>query len=577
LPNFNFQFKPMLEIMEQVKSKTEIDFKKIFSGLAFVYFKRTLIIFLLAQYSNAQTFSNTTISPCNTWDSGNAFPGLSKSVNVSSLPTLGTGAGEVVLKQVNLQLGTSACRGNLSTYSARLISPSGTIIQLFTNFTSTSTSQWIDIKYRDHASLERIQDYSTTTEQNYWPWSIGYYRTETAGAFSNVNGENPNGNWSLQIIENTVSEVSFEKVELVFGPAFQINDVTSSNLYDNCSGAQCVDNQSIVIGANSGFSVNDPNYPGNTFGGCSWNGNNNNSAWFQFTASSTTAYMTISGIANTGSSTSSDTQLLIARRSGDCSTGSWLSVPSGGCPDDESINNSSYLSTNGGVTTPGNVYSNGISANAEFNLSGLTVGATYYLYIDGNGGTPSTFYIEALSGTENCIVPLPVELTHFNVESNQRTVDINWKTESEKNNAYFFIQRSSNGIDWEFVTKVNGAGNSTLPLNYSAQDLNPLYGLSYYQLVQVDNNGTKHFNDIKSVYFETNELSIYPNPTTGKAKINGLNRLNEDLISITNVYGTKIDLTSLIIENEIDLSSLNNGVYYINLRNHQPIKVILKK
>lgn len=523
----------------------------------------------------AQTFSNTTVSACNAWDSGNAYPGLAKTIAVSGLPTpLGTGAGQVVLKQVNIQLGTTACKGNLSTYSARLVSPSGTIIQLFTTFTSTATSQWINIKYRDNASLERIQDYATTVKQNYWPFSIGYYRTETAGAFAAVNGENPNGNWSLQIIENTTSEVSFERVDLVFGTAIQVTDISGSTANDVCSGAQCVDNQSVAVGTNNGYTSPDPNYPGNTFGGCSWNGNNNNSAWFQFTASATTAYLTVSGITNSAGATSSDTQLLIARRTGDCSTGSWLSVPSGGCPDDEAINNASYLTTNGGVTTPGNVYSNGISANAEFNLTGLTVGATYYLYIDGNGGTASTFYIEAVSGCQNCFVPLPVELLYFDATLEDRVVQLNWSTSSERNNDYFVIERSADLTNWTFVDQIDGAGNSSQTLSYHTTDFSPIGGLSYYRLKQVDTDGAETISETRSV-LNVNQFLVSPNPGTNEIHLSGLAKSGETEVRIMNAFGQVVALYQVNDATAtLDITSISNGVYFICVEERDPIKFL---
>lgn len=522
-----------------------------------------------------QTFSNTTVSACNTWDSGNAYPGLSKTIAVSGLPTpLGTGAGQVVLKQVNIQLGTTACKGNLSTYSARLVSPGGTIIQLFTTFTSTSTAQWINIKYRDDAALERIQDYATSVKQNYWPFSIGYYRTETAGAFAAVNGENPNGNWLLQVIENTASEVSFERVDLVFGTAIQVTNISASTANDACSGAQCVDNQSVVVGTNNGYTTPDPNYPGNTFGGCNWNGNNNNSAWFQFTASATTAYLSVSGITNSAGATSSDTQLLIARRTGDCSTGSWLSVPSGGCPDDEAINNAAYLTTNGGVTTPGNVYVNGISANAEFNLTGLTVGATYYLYIDGNGGTASNFYIEAMSGCQNCVVPLPVELLYFDATLQERVVQLNWATESERNNAYFVIERSADLANWTYIDQIEGAGNSSLQMSYHTTDFSPPGGLSYYRLKQVDTDGSETVSEIRSITLATG-FTLSPNPAFDELQISGLPKSDITQIKLLNTMGQTVAIfeANQSVTN-LDITTISDGVYFISVDGYEPVKFL---
>jgi hypothetical protein len=381
--------------------------------------KNITILLLLICINNsmlAQTFSNTTVAACNTWDSGNTYTGFQRTIAVSGLSNPLSSSGKV-LKQVNLQLGSPACLGNLSTYYARLISPSGTIIQLFGPFTSTSTSQWLNIKFRDDSSLERINDYPIGVKQNYWPFSIGYYRVETANSFASINGENPNGNWILQIAEATSSEVAFEKVELIFETPTPVNDVTGSTLNNSCANPTCIDAKKVIRGTNNGYSATDPNYPGNTVGTCSWNGANNNSGWYSFIASTTNSYITVSGMLNTSGSTSSDMQpIIVSRSGGDCSSGTF-SVPTGGCPKDQPTNNISYLTPNGGVSAVNNIYSNGITANAEFNLTGLTIGNIYYLYIDGNGNAASSFYIE-INNAMDCCSPIAPNLVAADTQTN---------------------------------------------------------------------------------------------------------------------------------------------------------------
>ena len=347
----------------------------------------------------SQTFGNYSISGCNTWDSNNSWAtALTKTVTVSGLPTT-LSATNIVLKQVNIKLGNPTCKGNLSSYWIRLVSPTGVIDTITSPITTSITSMWIDVKFRDHYALERIRDYSATTQQSYFPYSVGYYKSNKTGSYSRFNNNgNPNGNWDIQIIENTASEVSFEIVELVFGPAININDLTGSTSNDNCSGAACIKNNEITIGTNLGFANGDPNYPGNTVNGCSWNGANNNSAWFQFVAGATTAKITLSGLLHPGSPVSNKVQAIVLQAPNTCATIPTI-VPAGGCPTSTS-NNSSYLAANGGGTSSAsNIYVSGINANMEFNLSGLTTCQKYYLYVDGEGGDTSTFYIEYSNGS----------------------------------------------------------------------------------------------------------------------------------------------------------------------------------
>lgn len=387
------------------------------------------IILLLIGFGKSigQTFSNTIVSTCDSWNSGNVYTGFTKTIAVSGLPNPLSSVG-TVLKQINIQLGNSTCKGNLSTYRARLVAPDGTtFIDIFgsntpTYYTTSITSQWMNVKFRDDSSLERINDYTTAVKGAYWPFSIGYYRVNVANSFGTFNGLNPNGNWTLQIAENTISEVSFERVDLIFGSPIDVNDVTGSSLNNFCEDRTCLDTKRVIRGTNDGYSTNDPNFPGNTVGSCSWNGANNNSGWYAFKASSTTAYLTVSGMLNSSTPGSSDMQPIVVSRSGsDCSSGIF-SVPSGGCPDDQDagggVNNHSYhTSLGGGVSAWNNVYASGITANAEFNLSGLTIGSTYYLYIDGNGNAASSFYIE-INAAEDCCSPLSPNLAAADTQTN---------------------------------------------------------------------------------------------------------------------------------------------------------------
>lgn len=110
---------------------------------------------------------------------------------------------------------------------------------------------------------------------------------------------------------------------------------------------------------------------------------------------------------------------------------------------------------------------------------------------------------------------LPIELLSFtaNLRPNDRIVDLNWVTLSEQDNDYFIVERSANGEDWEFVVMVDGAGNSSITLSYDEVDENPMYGVSYYRLKQVDFNGQYTYSPSVSVAsFTDDQLLLYPNP-----------------------------------------------------------------
>ncbi|MFH2143515.1 MAG: hypothetical protein ABIJ97_13905, partial [Bacteroidota bacterium] len=451
-------------------------------------------------------FSNTTATACGT-NFGNAFPSLQqRTITTTGLPAGGLSTSGWVLQQVNVKLGNTSCEKYLDTYQIKLTNPQGVSIMLADPFTTTSTYvMWVDIKFRDDVSLERINEYSVGVQGQYWPFSIGYYAIATDGEFANFNtASDPNGNWLLDIIENETAgdEISFERVDLIFGPPIAISDVTGSTANNDCSGSECIDGRMVIRGTNNTYSQTDPNYPGNIISGCDWNAANNNSAWFDFSASATSAKITISGL-NSGAS--SDIQAIVVQAPDICAVPTI--VPNGGCPDDQPTNNAAYIAPNG-YNTSDDVYNNGITANMEFNLNGLTIGQKYYLYVDGNAAANASFYIEVIGGCVPCILQtLPIELLSFTASCISGVVKCNWATASELNNDYFTIEKSMDATVFEQVGTMQGADNSNTTLYYEFID-NLSYNWegagrwAYYRLKQTDYDGTYKYSDVVSVNCE---------------------------------------------------------------------------
>jgi len=85
--------------------------------------------------------------------------------------------------------------------------------------------------------------------------------------------------------------------------------------------------------------------------------------------------------------------------------------------------------------------------------------------------------------------PLPIELLSFTANADHEFVRLHWATATETNNDFFTIERSTNLNDWEVLGFIDGAGNSSRPLQYVFTDYNPLSGISYYRLKQTDYDG----------------------------------------------------------------------------------------
>ena len=117
-----------------------------------------------------------------------------------------------------------------------------------------------------------------------------------------------------------------------------------------------------------------------------------------------------------------------------------------------------------------------------------------------------------IGAIENAAVSLPVELLEFTAQFNQEKVDLSWITASETNNAFFAVERSNNGRDFEEIELIEGAGNSSHALRYEAKDNNPHTGLNYYRLKQIDFDGTYSYSEIEVVEVVKGRVKVYPNP-----------------------------------------------------------------
>ncbi|WP_317897284.1 T9SS type A sorting domain-containing protein [Aurantibacillus circumpalustris] len=127
--------------------------------------------------------------------------------------------------------------------------------------------------------------------------------------------------------------------------------------------------------------------------------------------------------------------------------------------------------------------------------------------------------------------PLPIELTEFRSTCHEKTIDLNWTTISETGNAFFVIERSSDGENWLDLKHIEGSGTTKTYKKYSFTDGFKKNELRYYRLTQVDYDGnTETFDLISSNCINGDDkMIIYPNPA--------INELSVEL-NLSKNYGT---------------------------------------
>ncbi len=261
----------------------------------------------------------------------------------------------------------------------------------------------------------------------------------------------------------------------------------------------------------------------------------------------------------------------------------------------------STLAITGDLTNQGIIQNQGTVSSANFTNGGTITGATGLRrgrfmasgwttnsgsfgadgsnldFCDSTPPTPASQGFDVRGGTIGSAVtycagspgPLPVVLTSFALHPRPGQVLLQWTTASERSNERFVVERSADGQYFEALQAVAGHGTTTLSQAYSYLDAQPLPGLSYYRLRQVDLDGTSTYSPVRSSQLGTAPATLYPNPTAGP--------LTLDLraapagpceVRVLDAVG-QVRLTQTVASGQqqaLVLNSLPAGVYLVQLR-----------
>lgn len=178
-------------------------------------------------------------------------------------------------------------------------------------------------------------------------------------------------------------------------------------------------------------------------------------------------------------------------------------------------------------------------------------------------------------------IPLPIKLSDFTADrfADERASDLRWISTSEINASHFEIERSEDGINFDYVATINAKGNSATTTKYQFIDrelptARSLQSVYYYRLRMVDLDGEFEYSEIRSVRFDDTDainISYYPNPTTSRIFINMSTPITDETQSLNaNIFDLsgKLVMTKTISTNgitEIDLSQLPTASYNFNV------------
>nr|WP_294896712.1 T9SS type A sorting domain-containing protein [uncultured Pedobacter sp.] len=234
-----------------------------------------------------------------------------------------------------------------------------------------------------------------------------------------------------------------------------------------------------------------------------------------------------------------------------------------------------------------NVYVNGEKYVENFPKVGTTytqtnINAIAISLAGSTSGTAETVKISNLQVTYPSAT-LPVSLTSFTGQKDLSGIRLNWKTASELNNDHFDVLRSVDGKNFNTLTNVNGNGTANQLNTYSYLDNAPAKGTNYYQLKQVDKDGSvTTFANVVAVKNGLSDDDIFSIQLTGSndlkaqfyAASNGTANISITDLSGRNVFNQSISTQKGLNNASLQIPSLNAGIYVATLSQNGKSKSI---
>lgn len=215
-------------------------------------------------------------------------------------------------------------------------------------------------------------------------------------------------------------------------------------------------------------------------------------------------------------------------------------------------------------------------------------GQTIQLGIEGVSAYGNVIGIDDIAVRANS--PLPVTFASFTGLKDGAKNVLQWSTTTELNNAFFSLERSLDGTNFNELTTVTSKavnGNSNTILNYDFTDFKPIAGNNYYRLKQVDKDGKFSYSQV--VLLKGNKANgisisaIYPNPAKDNVSIvfntEFAAKVNIAIVDIAGkvVQQKQTSLSSGQTNYTTDISTLKAGNYIVKISDVNGVLIEVQK
>lgn len=174
--------------------------------------------------------------------------------------------------------------------------------------------------------------------------------------------------------------------------------------------------------------------------------------------------------------------------------------------------------------------------------------------------------------SDKAVPSTTIDLASFDVRLEEWSAVITWSTLFENNNSLFILYKSTDGVNFNKLAEMDGAGNSNDWMSYEFIDENPSKGTNYYKLALVNFDDAETQIGLKEFeYYLGFKMNINPNPTRGDLDINiWAESEGEAQLCIYDIAGKqKITLVETLEvgrnDLDLDIDHLPHGMYLVQI------------
>lgn len=231
-----------------------------------------------------------------------------------------------------------------------------------------------------------------------------------------------------------------------------------------------------------------------------------------------------------------------------------------------------FPTTEGNVTVGGALSSNFGSPTltpTTINSSNFGIALQLRNFTGGTGGDVQAIINQisvSVTFQPSAITPLPVEFISIDASKAAKGVQLTWKVGTELNVSHYEVERSTDGVNYKKIGSVYAAQLN----NYSFTDQQPVNGIAYYRVRNVDIDGdfkystvVKFQNGISATLFKafpttTHAQVTLQHPSVGDKAIITVSSLEGRALQAITVQGSASTL--------VNLSAYPAGMYLLQYK-----------